>query len=61
MEFNSENVSNGYLECMGEEFFVAVGDVCKAWQKWKNGPATETEDWEPAREEVLYFINQMLK
>ena len=61
MQFNLENTSNGYLECMGEDFHKAVVTLCREFNKWKNGPATEPEDLEPATEEVLYFIYQKIK
>jgi len=61
MQFNLENTSNGYLECMGEDFHTAAVTLCREFNKWKNGPATEPEDLEPAIEEVLYFIYQKIK
>ena len=58
---NEQHVDLGYIECMGEDFHIAVKEIAKAWVLWKNGPATEAEDIAPAKEEVMYFISEMLK
>jgi len=50
----------GYLEVMGDEFHIAAKEIAKAWSKWKNGPATESEDIEPARQDVLEFLKSMV-
>jgi hypothetical protein len=50
----------GYLEVMGDEFHIAAKEIAKAWSKWKNGPATEPEDIEPARQDVLDFLKSMV-
>lgn len=51
----------GYIEVMGDDFHKAAQQLAKAWVLWKTGPATEEEDIEPAKEEVMYFLSQMLK
>ena len=58
---NEQHVDLGYIECMGDDFHIAVKEIAKAWVLWKNGPATEDEDIAPAKEEVMYFISEMLK
>ena len=50
----------GYLEVMGDEFHIAAKEIAKAWAEWKNGPATEPEDIEPARQDVLEFLKSMV-
>ena len=54
-------MNGGYIEVMGDEFEVAVEEIVQAWEKWKNGPATEPEDLEPAKEDILEYIKAMLK
>jgi hypothetical protein len=51
----------GYLEVMGDEFHIAAKEIAKAWVEWRNGPATEPEDIEPAREDVLEFLKSMIR
>jgi len=58
---NEQRIDLGYLECMGEEFHKAAKVLAREWIVWKNGPSTEEEDIEPAKEEVMYFLSQMLK
>ncbi len=53
--------SEGYVEVMGEDFDEAVDQIVFAWEQWKNGPATEPEDIEPAREDVVSYIRSLLK
>jgi hypothetical protein len=53
--------SEGYVEVMGEEFDQAVEEIALAWEKWKNGPATEPEDIEPAKVDILDYIKSMLR
>jgi hypothetical protein len=54
-------MNGGYIEVMGDEFEVAVEEIVQALEKWKNGPATEPEDLEPAKEDILEYIKSMLK
>lgn len=53
--------SEGYVEVMGDDFDEAVDQIVFAWEQWKNGPATEPEDIEPAREDVVGYIRSLLK
>ena len=64
-EFNTEapvnELNGGYLEVMGDEFHTAAQQIGKAWTEWRNGPATEPEDIEPAKEDVLEFLKSMIR
>jgi hypothetical protein len=53
--------SEGYIEVMGDDFDEAVDQIVFAWEQWKNGPATEPEDIEPARQDVVDYIKSLLK
>jgi hypothetical protein len=55
------NESEGYVEVMGDDFDEAVDQIVFAWEQWKNGPATEPEDIEPARQDVVDYIKSLLK
>ena len=55
------NESEGYIEVMGDDFDEAVDQIVFAWEQWKNGPATEPEDIEPARQDVVDYIKSLLK
>jgi len=60
-ESEVNELHGGYLEVMGDEFHIAAKEIAKAWVKWKNGPATEPEDIEPAREDVIDFLKMMVR
>lgn len=55
------NESEGYVEVMGPDFDKAIDLLSHAWEQWKNGPATEPEDIEPARQDVVDYIKSLLK
>lgn len=58
-EVNEEH--GGYIESMGDDFHTAVDTLAKAWAEWKNGPATEPEDIDLARQDIMEYIASMLK
>lgn len=64
-QYNEEapvnELNGGYLEVMGDEFHIAVKQIAASWAKWKNGPATEPEDIEPAKADVIEFITSMIR
>ncbi len=59
-ESEVNELHGGYLEVMGDEFHIAAKEIAKAWAEWKNGPATEPEDIEPARQDVLELLKSMV-
>ena len=63
-EFNTEapvsEMNGGYIEVMGDEFDQATDQLAQVWQRWKNGPATEDEDIEPAKEDILQYIKAVI-
>lgn len=60
-ESEVNELHGGYLEVMGDEFHEAAQEIALAWDKWRNGPATEPEDIEPAREDVIEFLKSMVR
>jgi len=60
-ESEVNELHGGYLEVMGDDFHVAAQEIAKAWTEWRNGPATEPEDIEPAREDVIEFLKSMIR
>lgn len=54
-------MNGGYVEAMGPDFDEAVDLLSHAWNQWKNGPATEDEDIEPAKADILEYIKSLLK
>lgn len=53
-------MNGGYIEVMGPEFEEAMDLLAAAWSKWKSGPATEEEDIEPAKADVLSYVKSVL-
>ncbi len=53
-------MNGGYIEVMGDEFDEATDQLAQVWQRWKNGPATEDEDIEPAKEDILQYIKAVI-
>lgn len=56
----SEEMNGGYIEAMGPDFDEAMDLLAHAWNQWKNGPATEEEDIEPAKADILAFVKTVL-
>ncbi len=54
-------MNGGYVEAMGPDFDEAVDLLSHAWNQWKNGPATEDEDIEPAKADILEYVKSLLK
>lgn len=54
-------ISESYTLSMGDDYDDAIKAIVKAWEKWKDGPMTESSDIDPARKEVLDDIESMLK
>lgn len=59
----TEEMHGGYLELfeMDPNFEKAIELLDQAWEQWKNGPATEEEDIQMAREDMLAYLSNMLK
>jgi len=59
----SESVieSAGYIEAMDPDLDTAVMDIRRIFLEWKEGPATERKHIEPARKELLKYIEKQLK
>ena len=59
----TEEMHGGYLELfeMDPNFEKAIELLDQAWEQWKNGPATEPEDIQMAREDMLAYLSNMLK
>ena len=59
----TEEVHGGYLELfeMDPNFEKAIELLDQAWEQWKNGPSTEAEDIQMAREDILEYLSNMLK
>lgn len=53
-------MNGGYIEVMGDEFDEATDQLAQVWERWKNGPATEDEDIEPAKEDILQYIKAVI-
>lgn len=53
-------MNGGYIEVMGDEFDEATDQLAQVWERWKNGPATEQEDIEPAKEDILQYIKAVI-
>jgi hypothetical protein len=53
-------MNGGYIEVMGDEFDEATDVLAQVWERWKNGPATEPEDIEPAKEDILQYIKAVI-
>ena len=49
---------NGYVELV--DFDDALDSILYSWEKWREGPMTEPEDIEPAKEDVLAYVNKWL-
>lgn len=54
-------MNGGYVEAMGPDFDEAVDLLSQAWNQWKNGPATEDEDIELAKADILEYIKALFK
>lgn len=63
-EFNTEapvsEMNGGYIEVMGPDFDEATDLLSHAWNQWKNGPATEEEDIELAKADILQYIKAVI-
>ena len=63
-QYNEEapvsEMNGGYIEVMGDEFDEATDQLAQVWQRWKNGPATEDEDIEPAKADILQYIKSVI-
>jgi hypothetical protein len=56
------NEGNGYIEAMNpSDLQEAIDKLVSVWTEWKNGPATESRDINPARKELLSYIEKSLK
>jgi hypothetical protein len=53
-------MNGGYIEVMGDEFDEATDVLAQVWERWKNGPATEEEDIEPAKADILQYIKAVI-
>ena len=53
--------SEGYVEVMGPGFEEAVWLLTSAWEEWKNGPMTVSNDIPQARRDILTHIRRLLK
>ncbi len=53
--------SEGYVEVMGPGFEEAVWLLTSAWEEWKNGPMTVSNDIPQARRDILTYIRRLLK
>lgn len=51
----------GYVEVMGPDFDQALELLQSAWKDWKNGPMTEPEDIPQAKQDILGYIESLLK
>lgn len=53
----------GYIELLvnDENFMDGVAALGQAWERWKNGPATEKSDIKPAKKDILDYIAKQLK
>jgi len=52
---------SGYIEAMDPDIDTAIMDIRRIFIEWKEGPATEKSDIEPARKELLKYIEKQLK
>ena len=63
-QYNEEapvsEMNGGYIEVMGDEFDEATDQLAQVWERWKNGPATEDEDIEPAKADILQYIKSVI-
>ena len=63
-QYNEEapvsEMNGGYIEVMGDEFDEATDQLALVWERWKNGPATEDEDIEPAKADILQYIKSVI-
>ena len=50
-----------YIEVMGPDFDKGVDLISKAWKEWKAGPETEGRHINPAKKEILRWIERNLK
>ena len=53
--------SNGYVETMGPDFDKGIELIRKAWEDWRNGPATERSDIKPAQRDIIDYVKNILK
>lgn len=53
-------MNGGYIEAMGPDFDEATDLLSHAWNQWKNGPATEEEDIELAKADILQYIKAVI-
>jgi hypothetical protein len=53
-------MNGGYIEVMGPDFDDAVDLLSFVWNQWKNGSATEPEDIEPAKADILQYIKAVI-
>lgn len=53
-------MNGGYIEVMGDEFDEATDILAQVWERWKEGPMTEPEDIEPAKEDILQYIKAVI-
>ena len=57
---NEESVNEEYIELM-PEIANALGEIHKAWARWKSGPMTEKGDIKPAQKELKGWIERWFK
>ena len=53
--------AGGYVESMGPDFDKGIKLVVKGWKQWVSGPMTEKGDIKPAREDVVEYLEGLLK
>ena len=52
----------GYVEALNpDDLQEAVDKIASVWTDWKKGPATKSSDINPARKELLAYIEKQLK
>jgi hypothetical protein len=55
-------INEEYVETiMDEKADDALFAIEDAWQRWKNGPATEYSDLKPAKKELIEYITTYLR
>ena len=58
-----EEMHGGYLELleMNPAFEQGVANLLEAWNEWKEGPMTEPEMIEEAKQDVLAYLSSMMR
>ena len=52
----------GYVEALNpDDLQEAIDKIASVWTDWKKGPATKSSDINPARKELLAYIEKQLK